>query len=148
MPPPGAMPPGGAMPPRPGMPPPGMPMRARGGRIKDGPAFQEGLNAGTQVQHSDGKSDGKDIGRGRVVTFWAGGKVGQTSGTAGPGVSYKPTSKRTKEPLAPEVKRAMGGRAEAPKGVEAASKAMPGGAGGGEGRLTKERRAEKNYKRA
>jgi hypothetical protein len=146
MPPPG-MPPGG--PPRPGMmPPPGMPMRARGGRIKDGPAWNGGLNAGTQVQHSDGKSDGKDIGRGRVVTFWAGGKVGQTSGTAGPGASYKPTSKRTKEPLAPDVNRAMGGKVEAPKGVEAASKAMHSGAGGGEGRLTKERRAEKNYKRA
>lgn len=118
-----------------------------GGRVKDGPAYQEGLKAGTQVQHSDGKSDGKDIGRGRVVTFRAGGKVGQTSGTAGPGVSYKPTEKRTKEPLAPEVKRAMGGKIEAPKGVEAASK-LPGGSGGGEARLAKEHRAERNYKRA
>lgn len=160
MPPPGAMPPGGAMPPRPGMMPPlgPMPMRARGGRIKDGAAWKGGLEAGTQVQHRDGKSDGKDIGRGKVVTFKTGGGViktfrvgggvGQTSGSAGPGVSYTPTYKRTKEPLAPEAKRAMGGRAEAPKGVEAASKAMPGGAGGGEGRLTKEHRAEKNYKRA
>ena len=154
-----AMPPGGAMPPRPMMPPPGaMPMRARGGRIKDGPAWNEGLKSGTQVQHADGKSDGKNIGRGKVVTFKTGGGVvsfraggggvGQTPGTAGPGLPYKPTYARTKEPLAPEVKRAMGGRAEAPKGVEAASKAMHSGAGGGEGRLTKEHRAEKNYKRA
>jgi hypothetical protein len=159
MPPAGAMPPGGPMmPPRPGMPPPGTPMRARGGRIKDGPTYQEGIKNGTQVQHRDGKSDGKDIGRGKVVTFKtgggviktfrAGGGVGQTSGSAGPGVYYAPTYKRTKEPLVPDVKRAMGGRAEAPKGVEAASKAMPGGAGGGEGRLTKEHRAEKHYKRA
>ena len=158
MPPPGAMPPGGGMPPRPGMmPPPGMPMRARGGRIKDGPAYQEGLKAGTPVQHRDGKSDGKDIGRGKVVTFRtgggvvktfrAGGGVGQTSGSAGPGMPYTPTYARTKEPIASEVKRAMGGRAEAPKGVDAASK-LPGGAGGGEARLAKEPRAEKNYKRA
>ena len=159
MPPPGAMPPGGAIPPRPGMmPPPGMPMRARGGRIKDGPAWQGGLDAGTQVSHTDGKSDGKNIGRGKVVTFKTGGGViktfraggggvGQTSGSAGPGVPYTPTYKRTKEPLAPEVKRAMGGRAEAPKGVESASK-LPGGAGGGEARLAKERRAARDYKRA
>ena len=158
MPPPGAMPLGGAMPPRPGMmPPPGMPMRARGGRIKDGPAWKEGLNAGTPVSHRDGKSDSKDIGRGKVVTFKtgggvvktfrAGGGVGQTSGSAGPGVPYTPTYKRTKEPLASDVARAMGGRAEAPKGVEAASR-LPGGAGGGEARLAKEHRAERNYKRA
>jgi hypothetical protein len=80
------------------------------------------LKNGTQVQHADGKSDGKDIGRGRVVTFKTGGGV----------VKF----------------RAGGGKVEAPKGVEAASKAMPGGAGGGEARLTKEHRAEKNYKRA
>lgn len=122
MPPGGAIPPGGPMmPPRPGMPPPGMPMRARGGRIKDGPAYQEGLKAGTQVQNSPGKNDGKDIGRGRVVTFKTGGGV----------VKF----------------RAGGGKVEAPKGVESASK-LPGGAGGGEARLTKEHRAEKNYKRA
>jgi hypothetical protein len=135
-----------------------MPMRARGGRIKDGPAWKEGLDNGTQPQHADGKNDGKNIGRGKVVTFKTGGgvvrfragggSVGQTPGPAGPGVSYKPTYARTKEPLVPDVKRAMGGKIEAPKGVEAASKAMPGGAGGGEGRLTKERRAERDYKRA
>ncbi len=155
MPPPGAMPPGGAMPPRPMMPAPGMPMRARGGRIKDGPAFQEGLRAGTQVSHTDGKSDGKNIGRGRVVTFKTGGGVirpfraggggvGQTSGTAGPGLPYKPTYKRTKEPLAPDVEgRAAGGKIESPKGVAPATK-LPGGSGGGEARLVKERRAAHN----
>jgi hypothetical protein len=162
MPPPGGppgMPPGGTMPPRPGMmPPPPMPMRARGGRIKDGAAWKGGLNAGTQVQHADGKSDGKNIGRGKVITFKTGGGVvksfraygggvGQTPGTAGPGSPYKPTTKRTPEPLAPDVKRAMGGKIEAPKGVAPDTK-LPGGAGGGEARLTKERRAAKEYKRA
>lgn len=162
MPPAGAAPPppmpgAGPMPPRPMMPPPGMPMRARGGRIKDGPAWNTGLKAGTQVQHADGKSDGKDIGRGRVVmfktgggvikTFRAGGGVGQTPGTAGPGAPYKPTYKRTKEPLTPDVARAAGGKIESPRGVEAASR-LPGGAGGGEARLAKEHRAERKYKRA
>jgi hypothetical protein len=135
-----------------------MPMRARGGRIKDGPAWNEGLKAGTPVQHRDGKSDGKDIGRGKVVTFKTGGGViktfraggggvGQTSGSSGPGATYKPTYKRTKEPLVPSMARAMGGKIEAPKGVESASK-LPGGAGGGEARLAKEHRAARDYKRA
>lgn len=139
------MPPGGPMPPRPGMPPPGMPMRAKGGRVKDGPAWEEGLKSGTQVQHSDGKSDGKNIGRGKVVTFRTGGSVGQTPGTAGPGVPYKPTYARTKEPIAAdEVKRATGGKVESPKGVAKATM-LPGGSGGGEARLTKEKRARRDY---
>lgn len=150
--PPGAspMPPGGSpMPPRPGMmPPPGaMPMRAAGGRVKDGPAWNTGLKAGTQVQHSDGKTDGKNIGRGKVVTFRTGGGVGQTSGTAGPGMSYTPTYKRTKEPMASDVKRAHGGKIEAPEGVEPATK-LPGGSGGARARLAKEHRAERDYAKA
>ena len=111
MPPPG-MPPGG-----PGMPP-GMPPRraggrafAKGGRVADGPAWNEGRRAGTQVQHTPNKSDGKDIGRGKVITYATGGKV------------------------------------EAPQGVAPATK-LPGGSGGGEARLAKERRAERDYKRA
>ena len=62
-----------AKPPMPGpaMPPPGMPpMRAKGGAVKS-----IGMHVGTKVQHTEGKDDGKDIGRGRVVTFFAGGKV-------------------------------------------------------------------------
>ena len=127
MPPGGAMPPG--MPPRPGMmPPPGMPIRAKGGRVhrakngavKDGPAWKDGLRDGTQVQHADGKNDGKDIGRGRVVTFWAGGSV---------------------------KKRASGGKVESPEGVAPATK-MPGGGGGAKARLFKEHRAERDYAKA
>ena len=55
---------------------------AKGGAVKSGPAWEEGLKNGTQVQHDDGKSDGKNIGRGRVVTFWAGGKVEAPKGVA------------------------------------------------------------------
>lgn len=97
---------------------PGMPPRrtggrayASGGRVADGPAYKEGLKNGTQVTHSPGKNDGKDIGRGRVVTFWAGGKV------------------------------------ESPKGVAKATK-LPGGSGGGEARLVKEKRAARDYAKA
>lgn len=108
---PGAPPMGGA--PMPGMPPrrTGGRAYASGGRVADGPAYKEGIKNGTQVQHTDGKGDGKDIGRGRVVTFWAGGKV------------------------------------ESPKGVAKATK-LPGGSGGGEARLVKEKRAARDYAKA
>lgn len=79
---------------------------ASGGAVKS-----IGMNVGTKVQHAPGKSDGKDIGRGRVVTFRAGGRV------------------------------------ESPQGVAPATK-LPGGSGGGEGRLAKEKRAAKDYARA
>ena len=42
---------------------------ARGGSVKSGPAYEEGLRAGTQVQHSPGKNDLKDIGRGKPITL-------------------------------------------------------------------------------
>jgi hypothetical protein len=125
MPPPGAggLPPGG---------PPPMPMRAKGGRVQTpagtgvaadtgtakkggSPVFNASLRNGTQTSHDDGKDTAKDIGRGRVVTFWAGGGV----------------------------KKAKGGRVESPEGVAPATK-LPGGSGGGEARLAKEHRAERS----
>lgn len=83
----GAPPPGmGAGPPGlPPMPPgpPGMPgmhrsggrAYAAGGKVKNGPAYDEGRRNGTQVQHSDGKNDGKDLGRGKPITYAKGGGV-------------------------------------------------------------------------
>lgn len=79
MPPPGG-PPGGP-PAMAGAPPPGMPHRnggrtyAKGGAVKSGPTWEEGLKNGTPVQHSNNKDDGANIGRGRVVTFRTGGAV-------------------------------------------------------------------------
>jgi hypothetical protein len=96
------------------------PQRARGGSVKDGPAWKDGNRNGTQVQHADGKSDGANIGRGRVVTFWAGGGV---------------------------KKRAHGGKVESPEGVAPATE-MPGGGGGAKARLFKERRAARDYAKA
>lgn len=74
------MPPGGA----PGLPPGGPPPSIRhdggrayasGGAVKFGPAFEEGKRNGTQVSHSGNKSDGKDIGRPKPVTYASGGPV-------------------------------------------------------------------------
>jgi hypothetical protein len=93
---------------------------ARGGGVKS-----IGMNVGTKVQRTDGKDDGKDIGRGRVVTFWAGGGVKKKC-DGGPTM---PT-------------RAKGGRIESPQGVAKATR-LPGGSGGGEARLAKEHRAER-----
>ncbi len=102
----------------PGMPPPGMPPRqaggrayAKGGAVKSGPAWKEGLRSGTQVQHTDGKNDGKDIGRPKPITYKTGGKV------------------------------------ESPQGVAPATR-LPGGSGGGEARLVKEKRAARDYAKA
>ena len=82
--------------------------RKDGGAVKDGPTWKEGLRDGTPVQHLPGKLDTKDIGRKRVVTFKAGGAVGQP---------------RTVKFLA------SGGKVEAPQGVDKATK-LPGGSGG------------------
>lgn len=74
--PPMAAPPGA---PPPGMPP-AMPMRAKGGRIKSGPAWDEGVRNGTQPKNSPGKNDTKDIGRWQPITYARGGKVESPQG--------------------------------------------------------------------
>lgn len=118
-PPPGAMPPPGAGGPPPGLggPPggPPMPMRARGGGVK-----AIGMKVGTKVQHSEANTDPKNMNRKRVVTFNTGGGVKTfMAGGAVKGVVMK------------------GGT---PSTADKGSK-LPGGAGGGEGRLAKARKA-------
>jgi hypothetical protein len=103
-----------------------MPPRAKGGRVdktcrakgggvsaKSGPAWEEGRKAGTQVSHVPAKEpDIKNMNRPKVVTFASGGKV----------KTFKAY--------------ATGGRTESTEEVASATK-LPGGAGGGEGRLAK-----------
>lgn len=96
---------------------------ARGGGVKHGPTWEEGRKNGTQVQHHDGKDDQKDIGRRRVVTFLAGGRVKKDCG----GPAQTPT-------------RAKGGRVG--RDAVAPATKLPGGSGGGEARLVKAHRAE------
>lgn len=109
-----------------GGPPPGMPLRARGGKVHKphgSPVFNESLRDGTQVQHNDsGKSDlGRDnYPRGKAVTFESGGRVRHFY--------------------------ARGGAVESSDSVAPATK-LPGGSGGGEARLAKEKRAARNYAR-
>jgi hypothetical protein len=38
-------------------------------RPAPGPAWLEGINAGTQVQHTGNKGDQADVGRGRAITY-------------------------------------------------------------------------------
>jgi hypothetical protein len=115
-PPPGAAPPpGGPMGGPPGLPP-GPPMRARGGGVKS-----VGMNVGTDVQHKSAKAkESANLNRKRVVTFaTGGGVVSFNAGGAVKGVVMK------------------GGT---PKTADAASK-LPGGSGGGAGRLAEANRA-------
>lgn len=100
--------------------------RARGGKVHKphgSPVFNESLRDGTQVQHNDsGKSDlGRDnYPRGKAVTFESGGRVRHFY--------------------------ARGGAVESSDSVAPATK-LPGGSGGGEARLAKEKRAARNYAR-
>lgn len=151
--PPGAMPPGAppAPPPPappmggppPGMPPmgmkppglpPGMPMRKKGGRVtttqKGTPVFEEGVRNATPISHDKGKNDLKDMNRGRVVTFKTGGGVVK---------SFRANGGRIE---APKYRDGAMNRINAPQGVASATK-LPGGAGGGEGRLAKARKASR-----
>ncbi len=122
------------------MMPPGMPPRRKGGRtyakggaVKSGPAWDEGVKAGTKPHNSPGKKDGKDIGRGRQITYAKGGAVGPRLVQFYAGGAVK--------------QRAHGGKVESPQGVDPATK-LPGGGGGGEARLAKAKRAARDYKRA
>lgn len=129
MPPPGAMPPGPPPGPPPGaMPPPGagpagpmaggpppMPMRARGGGVKS-----IGMDVGTKVQPSAANTDPKNMNRKRVVTFATGGGVVSFKARGGPvkGVVMQGGTPKTANPVSD----------------------LPGGAGGGKGRLAKIRK--------
>lgn len=153
-PPPGAMPPPGAGGPPglggvgPGMPP-GPPMRARGGKVKTTVGSK-----GTPVQHDNAKAvDIANMNRKRVVTFATGGGVVSFRAGGGRVAPPPPPPKGGQEPQPSDLyspkdvqrlqnQRAAGG---AVKGVTFKAGAdpksdLPGGAGGGKGRLAKARK--------
>lgn len=138
MPPPGAGGPPGAMPP-PGMAPhkSGGRAYAKGGAVKSGPGWTESMDDRKPYVSTDSnnKSDGKDIGRGKVVTYAKGGKVGQT-----------PTGTNPKADTGGGIiGRKAGGRVEAPNGKSGMGPKFDGGGGGGIARLEKAKRARKDY---
>ncbi len=114
MPPPGG-PPGMAGPPGigaggpPGMPP-GMPPRKRGGRVgvrnqgpegprgEDGAGWRSSEKNKTPVQHTDGKADGPNIGRGKPITYAKGGGVARGTSHAIPPLKHEadPVSRKVK----------------------------------------------------
>lgn len=149
--------------------PPGMPMRARGGGIKSGPTYLEGIRNGTQVQHTDGKNDGKDIGRKKPVTYSKGGAADlDTAGTSeqqrnASNNAYK-AHEVTRDKMGPPLRGdfgprnqpgrnagsdsyATGGPVEHPVHGGMAPK-LPSGSGGARARLAKERMASKHYRKA
>lgn len=147
-PPPGAMPPPGAGGPPglggvgPGMPP-GPPMRARGGKVKTTVGSK-----GTSVQHDNAKAvDIANMNRKRVVTFATGGGVVSFKASGGPvkvpvagGPSrFSALERAGQQYQPPPPKRAAGGGVTFKAGVDPKSD-LPGGAGGGKGRLAKARK--------
>lgn len=126
------MPPGGPPSLAPTSGPPGAPMMrtaggrayAKGGAVKSGPSWDESIKAGTKPHNSPGKNDIKDIGRGKAITYNKGGAVPMKM------VSF--------------MARARGGAIESPQGVDPKTK-LPGGSGGGEARLAKEKREKKDF---
>lgn len=135
---------------------------AKGGAVKPGPAFKEGVRSGTQVQHSPNKNDLKDIGRGKPVTYAKGGRVrraegGKTNSQKGPfddprliDISKAITGHPYGVPTLPKPKdKKTGGRVEAPaKPAKAKPVHLPGGSGGGLARQAKAARAAKVYAKA
>lgn len=113
--------------------------RAHGGAAKSGPAWEEGKHAGTPVQPSDALSvTKKNMGRGRQVTFNAGGRAVSFRAHGG-GIkddSLKLHAKEHKAMKSEGIMRARGGPIESTYKVDPATK-LPGGGGGGAGRRAK-----------
>lgn len=140
------------------------PMRAKGGGVKSGPAWEEGKRLGTKVSHVPAKEpDIENMNRGRPITFKAGGKVksftayrngGKVHKDDGGEVSWPQDSGRamledrkyagmrhqTGNYTGPQARvrpdRARGGPVESNYKVAPATK-LSGGAGGGIGRREK-----------
>lgn len=91
-----------------------LPKRARGGGVKDGPAWKEGLRNGTKVQHTEGNNAARIIeehkGVKKVRTFATGGKVKGVSVDEKPAIKVGEMglSASSRNPF-PKMKHAAGG---------------------------------------
>lgn len=137
-------PPGAGAPGLPGAGPPMM--RKHGGSVnaKSGPGWTESMdNRKPFVSKSQtNKDDGKDIGRGKPITYKKGGAVKRDSGGAvhesqhqsqvAEGMKGRKAGGRIEAP-----KKTFAAKNEAPKAAKAITPHLPGGSGGGLGRLKK-----------
>ncbi len=151
--PPGGPPPGMGMGPPPGIRSQGGRAYAKGGAVTSGPAWAEGKAAGTKVTHGPGKNDGKDLGRGKPITYASGGPVkGKPEPKEKPPLKVSPQAPST--PFDEEYDRrgyarpredydrAHGGPVEAPAGKKGMGPKFGGGGRGGTARLQKAARAK------
>lgn len=62
---------------------------AKGGKVGFGPAWQEGMDAATPIQHNpSGKNNQGDVGRGKPITYATGGAITSAAkGQMGPKLS-------------------------------------------------------------
>lgn len=176
------MPPAAAMPPGPpvpmGGPGVGPPIRSHGGRtyaaggaVKSGVGWTESERLKTPVQHAPGKNDGKNLERGRPITYKKGGKIKKADGGLAnfSGLrAYRemdkprPTGQENAESALggfsglrayseldkPKINKACGGATmkeggaiEAPGPGKGMGPKLPGGGRGGLARLAKAKRA-------
>ena len=149
----GVVPPPGLGAPGLGAPPPGLGPRrdggrayARGGAVQNGPAWDGMMKSITPVQHSDGKGDGKNIGRGKPVTYATGGGV-EPANVAPLTPRKTPSGVAGLSGSGSGVKRKTGGPIYAPATGHMGPK-FDGGSGGGEARDQKAERARKMYARS
>lgn len=104
-------------------------MRSKGGRLKSGPAWEEGRRLGTQVSHDKGKNEKpEDLDRPRVITFDKGGRVMQIQAGGKPQKGY-----------------ARGGPVEAPGYGKGMGPDLEAGVMAGEARIAQSRRAKSRY---
>jgi hypothetical protein len=134
--------------------PPGLPMRKAGGRVKSGPTWEEGLRNGTQVSHTSGKNDLKDIRTTKPITYARGGKVQPLTPQVADSLARAARNAGSDEETARinnvaekrygAAKRAAGGKvlSDGRAGKQMGPK-LKGGAGSGVGRLQEEKRAKK-----
>ena len=110
------------------------------GAAQNAPGWAEGLKHGTQVQHTDGKTDQPDIGRPKPITYRKGGAVPRVSHAVAP-VEPLHAKPRVSQPTPPAY-------ADGPPVSQPDKPAKPlgkigltGGGGGGIARLEKAKRA-------
>lgn len=104
-------------------------------------SWKDGKRNGTAVQHTDGKTDGPDIGRGRVITYATGGGVDPPSRSVRPAKAINGKGMTSME--TPPAHTGGPKVSHAAKPVKAGAYPIHAGGRGGEARLEKARSASR-----